>query len=128
MCIYPRAAPWEVRTQKDISDGGFPCFAICKPAFVRLETRKSYRHLWYYAGEYSTKTLVQRKWRLAAHNHGTSREKAARFGLNTEIGRVERLESRTIVHTPGARPDLESCMRTLIVSNGWQHSCSRMRI
>lgn len=25
-------------------------------------------------------------------------------------------------HTPGARPDLESCMRTLMVSSGWQHS------
>ena len=27
--------------------------------------------------------------------------------------------------TPGARPDLDSCMRTLMVSNGWQHSCMR---
>ena len=25
--------------------------------------------------------------------------------------------------TPGASPDLDSCMRTLIVSSGWQHSC-----
>ena len=24
--------------------------------------------------------------------------------------------------TPGARPDLESCMRTLMVSRGWQQS------
>lgn len=30
--------------------------------------------------------------------------------------------------TPGARPDLESCMRTLIVSNGWQHSCRVVRV
>ena len=27
--------------------------------------------------------------------------------------------------TPGARPDLESCLRTLIVSSGWQHSYMR---
>jgi ribosomal protein S15P/S13E len=65
---------------------------VCEPAFVRLETRKPYCHLWYYAGEYSAKTLVQRKRCLAAHNHGTSRDKAARFGLNMKIGRVERLK------------------------------------
>ena len=96
---YPRAAPLEKRTQEDISDGGFPCFAICKPAFVRLETRKPYCHLWHYTGEYGAKTLVQCKRCLAAHNHGTSRDKAARFGLNTK---VERHESRTIVerHVP----------------------------
>jgi hypothetical protein len=123
-----RAIGKEVRrTQEDIPDGGFPRFAICKPAFVRLEARKPYCHLWHYTGEYSAKTLVQRKQCLAAHDHGTSRDKAARFGLNAKIGRVE---SRTTVetHTPGARPDLESCMRTLIVSNGWQNSCSAMRI
>ena len=27
--------------------------------------------------------------------------------------------------TPGARPDLESCIRTLMVSSGWQHSYMR---
>ena len=32
------------------------------------------------------------------------------------------------IHTPGACPDLESCIRTLIVSRGWQHSYKRSQL
>ncbi len=31
-------------------------------------------------------------------------------------------QTMTVRLTPGARPDLDSCIRTLMVSNGWQHS------
>ena len=43
-----------------------------------------------------------------------------------EMGERERKKGKrkgTGGLTPGARPDLESCMRTLMVSSGWQHSC-----
>lgn len=115
----------EQRTQEDIADGGFTRFTICKPAFVGLETRKPNCHLWDDAGEDGAKTLVQCERRLAPHYHGASGYESARFGLYENMG--PHSSTRTAHHhvrarTPGARPDLESCMRTLMVSSGWQHS------
>lgn len=121
----------EQRTQEDIAEGGFTRFTICEPAFVGLETRKPDCHLWYDAGEDGTKTLVQRERRLAPHNHDASGYEAARFGLYENMGHIRHRALRTTharARTPGARPDLESCMRTFIVSSGWQHNYNMVMI
>ena len=90
------------RTQEDIADRGFTCFTICEPGFVGLETRKSKCHLWYDAGEDSAKTLVQREWRLAPHNHDASGYEAARFGLYEDMQHIRQRALRTTMrgHVP----------------------------
>lgn len=70
------------RTQEDIANRRFASFGIGEPALVRLETGKADRHLWNDAREHGTEALVQRKWRLAPHNHGASGDEAARFSLS----------------------------------------------
>jgi hypothetical protein len=73
------------RTQENIANSSLSSLGVCKPALVRLETRKPSCHLWNDAGKYSAEALVQREGRLAPHNHGTSGNEATGFRLCMKV-------------------------------------------
>ena len=100
-----------------------PCGFIRQPTFVRLEAGEADGHFRDNARQNRTEPLVQRKWRLTLHNSDASRDDTTWFRLPR--GRNLQCVACVVderVHTPGALPDLESCIRTLMVSSGWQHN------
>ena len=112
------------RTDEDISNARLPCGLVRQPSLVRLEAGETDGHLGNDARQDRTEPLVQRKRSLALHDTDGRRDDAARFRLpngasfSLSSGARRWHESRT----PAAVLALESCIRTLMVSSGWQHS------
>lgn len=113
----------ERRTNEDIANARLPCGLICQPTLVRLETRETDGHFGDDARHDRAEPLVQRQWGFTLHDADSSRDDAARFRLPRRCSiQCAACAGIEWVRTPVATPDLESCMRTLMVSSGWQHN------
>jgi len=117
--MRPATVNEERHTDEDTANARLPSGLVRQPAFVRLEAREAYGHFRDDARHDCTEPFVQRKRRLALHNPDASRDDTTWLRL-PRCRRLQRVASvgSGWVHTPSALPDLESCMRTLMVSSG----------
>jgi hypothetical protein len=96
------------------------CLSIREPRLVRLKTRETDGHFGDDPGKDCTEAFIQSERGFSADYHRASSYKATRLRLmSVDDGLGAGGQNRfTIGLTPGRRPDLDSCIRTLMVSRG----------
>ena len=71
----------KLHTEENVAETGRARFLVREPALVSFERREANGHFGYDAGEDRAETLVECERGLAARDHDTCGNEAARFGL-----------------------------------------------